>query len=161
MKTQPAFSSHSKRIGYFVTGAIGLLLSAAYLLLSRDYPFGSMDQPGARVWPTVVGLMMIVASLFVLWEAWWMQPTDQFELPAGAGAKRVALMIVLLVGYFAALEYVGQLISSAIFCVLFMRLASPLSWPRLIVASLALAGGLYLVFVVLLKIPLPKGIFGY
>jgi hypothetical protein len=69
---QSATSAHSKRIGYFVTGSIGLVLSAVYLLLSRDYPFGSLSEPGARVWPTVVGLMLIGASLFVLWEAWRM-----------------------------------------------------------------------------------------
>lgn len=160
MSTPSTTATHSKRIGYFVTGAIGLLLSVVYLVLSADYPFGTMDQPGARVWPTLIGLMMVIASLFVLWEAWRMAPTEVFELPAGAGARRVVIMIVLLLAYFGSMDYLGQFISSAIFCVLFMRLVSPLSWPRLIVASLGIAVGLQLIFVVLLKIPMPHGVFG-
>ncbi|MBG9386396.1 tripartite tricarboxylate transporter TctB family protein [Caenimonas aquaedulcis] len=160
MTPQAATAMHNKRVGYFVTGGIGLLLSAVYLLLSREYPFGTLDEPGARVWPTVVGCMVIAASLAVLWEAWWMPPTEQFEMPAGGGAKRVVIMIVLLVLYFGTMEYLGQLVSSAIFCLLFMRLVSPLSWPRMVVASLCIAIGLQLVFVVLLKIPMPKGLLG-
>ncbi len=158
MNAPSATSSHSKRNGYFVTGGIGLGLSIAYLLLSRDYSFGTMDQPGARVWPTVVGLMLVVSSLFVLWEAWWMAPAERFELPAGASAWRVATMVVLLVGYFFSMEFLGQFIASFVFCTLFMRLVSPLTWPRVVAASLAIAVVLHIIFVVLLKIPMPKGI---
>lgn len=158
MSASPGTATHSKRVGYFVTGSIGLLLSAAYLFLSTDYPFGTLDQPGARVWPTVVGAMTMIASLFVLWEAWRMAPTEVFELPTRAGASRVAIMVVLLVAYFAAMPYLGQWIASAIFCLLFMRLVSPLSWPRLIAASLAISTALQLIFVVLLKIPMPRGL---
>ena len=159
--TQSVTSSHSKRLGYFVTGAVGLVLSTVYLLLSREYAFGTMDQPGARVWPTVVGLMLVVSSLFVLWEAWRMAPSERFELPAGAGAWRVAIMIVLLVGYFFSMEYLGQFLSSLAFCVLFMRLVSPLSWPRILAVSLAIALALQAIFVMLLKIPMPKGFLGF
>jgi hypothetical protein len=159
--TQSTTAPHNKRLGYFVTGAVGLVLSAIYLFLSRDYSFGEMDQPGARVWPTVVGLMMVVSSGFVLWEGWRMSPTETFEMPSGPGAKRVVLMIVLMVAYFASMEFLGQLIASALFCVFFMRLVSPLTWPKLVAASLGISLGLYVIFVVVLKIPMPKGVLGF
>jgi putative tricarboxylic transport membrane protein len=143
-----------------VTGALGLLLAAGYLALSTQYSFGALYQPGARVWPTIVGLMLVAASLFVLWEAWRMAPSERFTLPAGAGAWRVVVMIALLAGYFAAMNFLGQFIASTLFCVLFMRLVSPLSWPRLVAASLAITVVLHLVFVTLLKIPMPKGLLG-
>lgn len=154
---QAPTAAHSKRIGYFVTGAAGLALALIYLWLSTEYPFGRMDEPGARVWPTIVGCMVVLASLCVLWEGWRMSPSATFELPAGPGARRVALMIVLLVGYFAAMGQVGQLAASTMFCILFMRLVSPLSWPRVVVTSVVMSAALYLVFNVLLKIPMPAG----
>lgn len=160
MDESASTSRRSKRAGYFVTGGLGLLLSAVYLALSSAYPWGSLSEPGARVWPTVVGAMLVLASLCVLWEAWRMAPAERFELPAGPAARRVALMVLLLLAYFAALEWLGQLVASTLFCVLFMKLVSPLSWPRVIGCSITICVTLYLLFVVLLKIPLPKGIAG-
>ncbi len=159
-ESQAPIADHNKRIGYFVTGTIGLILSTWYLWMSREYPWGQMDQPGARLWPTIIGIMMVVASGFVLWEAWKMSPKETFEMPAGPGAIRVVIMIALMVTYFLVMEYLGQLISSFLFCLFFMRMISPLSWPRLVLAASCIAGGLYIIFDILLKIPMPKGLLG-
>jgi len=150
----------SMRGGYFITGTLGLLLAIAYLYLSREYTFGTMDQPGARVWPTVVGLLVVIASLCVLWEGWQMPRDATFELPAGADAMRVVYMIGLLVIYFVLMDVIGQFLASTLFCVFFMRLISPLSWPRLIAVSLGITISLYLIFITVLKIPMPKGLLG-
>jgi len=160
--SQPPVALHRRRTGFLVTGAAGLLLSAVYLFLSRDYPFGTLDQPGARVWPTAVGIITALSSLLVLLEGWRMPAGEVFELPSGPGARRVVLMIVLLVAYFAGMAPLGNLLASAVFCLLFMRLVSPLlPWPRLAIASVGIAAGLHLLFVVVLKIPMPRGLLGF
>lgn len=157
----PVFTHRlAKRTGYAVTGVIGLVLAGVYLALSTEYPFGTLDQPGARVWPTIVGGMVVFASLSVLWEAWRMDPAEVFELPAGANAVRVVLMIALLVGYLLALSLLGPFLAALLFTIFFMRLVSPLDWGRIVVASLAIAAVLHVIFVMGLKIPFPKGIFG-
>jgi len=152
---------HSKRVGYFVTGTIGVLLSIVYLYLSDETPFGTLDQPGPRVWPTIVGFMVLLGSAFTLWEAWRMPRDHTFVLPSGAGAKRVILLIALMVGYFLLMEPMGQLFSSILFCALMMRLISPMTWTRIIIASVSICVVMYVLFVVVLQIPMPKGPLGY
>jgi len=155
------FALHSKRVGYFVTGTIGVLLSALYLYLSDETPFGTLDQPGPRVWPTVVGCLMLLGSAFTLFEAWRMPRDHTFQLPSGAGAKRVVILILLMIGYFLLMEPLGQLFSSMLFCALMMRLISPMSWTRIVIASVSICVVMYVLFVVVLQIPMPKGVLGY
>jgi len=60
-------------------------------------------------------------------------------------------------GYILALPWLWQLICSILFCALMMRLLSHLSWQRIVVYSLVLSIVLYVVFVSLLKVPMPRG----
>jgi hypothetical protein len=70
-------------------------------------------------------------------------------------------MIGLLAAYYFALPWLGQMVSSTLFCVLLMRVLSTISWPRIVAYSLAVSIALYLVFVHLLKVPMPRGVLGF
>ena len=64
-------------------------------------------------------------------------------------------------GYFLTLPWLGQIISSTLFCLLLMRILSNLSWFRIAVNSLVMSLALYVVFVSILKVPMPRGMFGF
>lgn len=145
------------RTAHLAFGGLGLLLAVGYLGLSLKLPFGALDQPGAAVFPIVVGGVLILASLVTLWQGWHFDKSVLVELPVGADRKRVLSLIGLLVGYFAALPWLGQIISSTLFLVLLIRVLSELSWPRIVLCSLAMSLVLYAVFVLLLKVPMPHG----
>jgi len=149
-------ASLQKRNAYFVIGGGGLLLAAGYLGMSFQLPFGQLDQPGAAVFPIVVGVTLIVASLTTLWEGWQMDRAVQVELPAGADRKRLFGLLGLLLGYFLVLPWVGQFIGSTLFCILLMRVLSDLGWARIVAYSLLLAIALHVAFVILLKVPMPR-----
>lgn len=138
-------------------GALGLVLSAGYLALGAKMPFGQMDQPGAAVFPMVVGVILLFSSAAALLEGWRMDPALTVEWPAGADGRRVLRAAALLLGYFLLLPWIGQLLASFLFFVLAVRLLSDYSWTRVVVSSALLAGALYLVFVRLLQVPLPAG----
>ena len=79
-----------KRKGYLVMGGGGLLAAAVYLGLAVQLPFGEMDQPGAAIFPVVVGVILTLASLATLREGWRMDRNAQIDLPAGAEFGRLS-----------------------------------------------------------------------
>jgi len=156
MRTTP----FQKRRGFLALGGLGLLFSAAYLGMSLQLPFGQVDQPGAGVFPILVCIILVIASLTTVWEGWKMDRAQRVDLPAGGAGKRLLGLTGLLLGYFLALPWLGQFISSTLFCVLLIRVLSDLGWPRIVAYSLAISIALYVVFVFLLKVPMPRGIWG-
>lgn len=150
-----------KRNAYLVFGGAGFVLAAVYLGLSFRLPFGQLDRPGAAVFPVVVGCIFAVASLATIWEGWRMERSDPIDLPAGADRWRLLGLIGLLFGFFLVLPWLGQIVSGAIFSLLLMRLLSTLGWLRIAVYAIVLSVCVDLIFAYLLKVPLPRGIFGF
>ncbi|HEY9281013.1 MAG TPA: tripartite tricarboxylate transporter TctB family protein [Eoetvoesiella sp.] len=149
--------SCQKRKGYLALGGIGAFFAAGYLGLSLQLPAGQLDQPGAAVFPVIAGILLLLASLAAMWEGWKMEHTEKTTFPKGADLIRLLSLIALLLGYFLILPWLGQLISSTLFCIALMRVLSTLSWPRIAAYSLIMAGALYAVFIYLLKVPMPYG----
>lgn len=150
-----------KRGGYLATGAIGAALSAGYLALAARLPLGAMDQPGAGVFPVVVGILVLLSSIAVVWEGWRMPADETVDMPAGADAARVLALLGLLVGYVLLLPWIGQLVGSFLFCLMVIRLLSRTPWPWLVVQAAAIAVAAELVFVRLLQVQMPRGILGF
>jgi putative tricarboxylic transport membrane protein len=142
-------------------GGCGLLAAAAYVGFSLQLPFGEIDQPGAAIFPVVVGVILIFASLATLWEGWRLDRDTRVEVPAGVDRLRLLSVTALLLGYFLALPVLGQFICSALFCAFLMRLLSDLGWRRIAVYSLVISIGLYALFMKLLQVPMPRGIGGF
>jgi putative tricarboxylic transport membrane protein len=153
-------NAFDKRTAYLVFGGAGLVIAAAYLGLSVRLPFGQLDRPGAAVFPVVVGCIFAVASLATIWEGWRMERSNPIDLPAGADCWRLLGLIGLLFGFFLVLPWLGQIVSGAIFSLFLMRLLSNLGWVRAAVYAVVLSVAVDLVFANLLRVPLPRGIFG-
>lgn len=147
-----------KRKGYLAVGGAGLLLSAGCLGASARLPFGELARPGAGVFPLLVGVLLVIGSLSTLWEGLRTAPVEQVELPAGRDRLRLLVLLAALFVYIIALPWLGQLVASALFLILLMRVLSDVAWPRVIVYSLIISATLYAVFVRLLNVPMPRGI---
>jgi hypothetical protein len=150
-----------KRKGYVAIGAVGLLVGATYLGLTAELPFGTLEQPGAALFPLAVGLVMVAVSLVTIWEGWHFDAGDKVEFPAGDDLRRLLGLVVLLFAYFLLLPWLGQLLGSALFCVFLIRLLSSVGWLRSIVYALAIAVVLYVVFVMALKVSMPRGLLAF
>ena len=148
----------SKRNAYLFVGGLGLLGAATYLACALQLPFGQLDQPGAAVFPLFVSALVALTSLLTLYEGLMMPRDDLVALPTRQGLGNLLRMIGLLLGYLIALPWLGQLHSSLLFACLFMRLLSPVSWMRAISYGAAMALLLYVAFVVLLKVQMPRGV---
>lgn len=150
-----------KCTAYRAIGGTGLVLSAGYLTMSFGLPFGQVSRPGAAVFPVLVGVILMLASLTVIWESWKLKRTEAVELPRGSDRRRLLGLMGLLLGYFLALPWMGQLLSSTLFCILLIRLLSNVAWPRIIIYSVVISVTLYIVFIHLLNVPMPRGILAF
>ncbi len=151
---------YSKGTAYLIVGGTGLLVSIGYLIMALQLPFGRLDQPGAGVFPVFVGAVLALASLVTIQEGWSSSRRAVIEFPAGADRLRVISLVALLFGFFFALPWLGQLISSILFCALLIRILAKLSWARILTYAVVLAVLVDVVFEILLKVPLPRGVLG-
>lgn len=152
--------SFGKGRAYLATGAAGAALSAGYLVLAWRLPFGEIDQPGAGVFPAVVGVLVLLASLAVIWEGWRMPAEAAVDLPAGRDAARVLGLLGFIVAYVVLLPWLGQLVAGFLFSAALIRLLAGTAWPRAALQAAAIAGTAELVFVHLLQVQMPRGILG-
>lgn len=149
----------SKSHGYIGAGLFGALLSAGYLRMTLDLPMGEMDQPGAGVFPLLVAGILCFASVSAIWEGWRnRKTTTRLDLPEGEDRLRLFKLIGLLAIYFLAIPWLSFLLSSVIFCTLLIRLLSALTWTRASLYALIMSGAVYLIFIFLLKVPMPAGV---
>jgi hypothetical protein len=152
---------YSKGNAYLLVGGLGLAVAVGYVTVAFQLPFGRLDQPGAGVFPIFVGAVLTLASLATIQEGWTTNRTEKVELPAGADRRRLLYLVALLLGFFFALPWLGQLVSSVLFCALLMRVLAPgLGWVRIAAYSLVMSILIDLVFEKLLKVPLPHGVLG-
>ena len=81
------------------------------------------------------------------------------ERLTGATRRRVILAVLLTGGYAALVSYVGFLITTFLYLVLFGLAAGERRWIRLIAFAVTVPIVIYLIFATILNVPLPPGIF--
>jgi putative tricarboxylic transport membrane protein len=145
----------SKKKSYMWTGLLGLLLSAGYLHVSLDLPMGALDEPGAGLFPILVSAIMAFASAAAMWEGYQAPTSEAIEIPTGSDSARLLKLVLLLSAYFVAIPWLGYSVSSLIFCVLLIRLLSDTNWVRCVLYSIIMTATVYVVFIYLLKVPMP------
>lgn len=145
----------SKKKSYIWTGLFGLLMSAGYLHLSLDLPMGALDEPGAGLFPILVSAIMAFASAAAMWEGYKAPISEAIEIPTGSEGLRLVKLVLLLSAYFVAIPWLGYSVSSLIFCILLIRLLSDTNWVRSILYSIIMTAAVYIVFIYLLKVPMP------
>lgn len=144
--------------GYMGAGIVGIILSAGYLHMTLELPMGEMDQPGAGVFPLLVAGILFVASLSSLWEGWHHRAhSPTLDLPEGSDRTRLLKLIALLLVYFLIIPWAGFSLSSILFCGLLIRLLSNLTWRRSAVYALLMTAAIHIIFITILKVPMPAG----
>ncbi len=147
---------------------IGLLLatSCLYTLYALAYPLGAITRPEAGTFPLIIGTALTIAVLVVLVrdaagpnESTLLADDDDVASePAGVGGEvRVLLFLLNLVLYVLLLDTAGQFIASFVVVLVVLLLArSRPPWQQALFAISMMIGS-YLIFEVLLNVPLPQG----
>jgi hypothetical protein len=138
-------------------GALGLL--ALFVLVeSRKLPLGSLRNPGPAYLPVVLALLLLAFAIAI------------FTLGAGAPLVRrlgwsewrtaVAILVVCIFAALA-LERLGYRITIAVSLLFLIGIVERKSVGLTVGVALGLAAGTFFLFETMLRVPLPRGPFGF
>lgn len=145
----------------FLGPLVLFVLGSITVIVSSKMPIGTMRAPGSGMFPLVLGATLMALSATALLRAWIKAEEKEIKdshFPRKGGKVTLAFLVMVLgsmvmgpIGYpFAAFFLVLGL----------AKILGVRGWTVPIIFSVASAGGSYLVFVLWLKVPLPKGLLG-
>jgi putative tricarboxylic transport membrane protein len=145
------------KTGTWAAGLCLLLLSCAVWILSASFPPSDIaNTPGPAFFPRLVVLILVGLTGLMFLENVRKNENSRLFDWASPGMVRNLLLFVLSAVYCGLLGYIGFLILTPI-CLLVMMLIMQrkgmLGW--MMFSSLAATAAIYLVFQVLLDVPLP------
>lgn len=144
-----------------ISGLFWLFMGMAILVLALSYPLGSFREPGGGLYPSLLGVLLIVLAVKLLVGK---RKVDEVETqqPSDHEKKRFGRSLITMIGLFIVpflFEVFGFFPAMLLFMIFMMKVVMPLSWlTTLTSAFLSTAGG-YMLFEQVLKIHFPRGIF--
>ena len=144
-----------KNTGDVVGSLFLFLLGIGAVIGAMRLKVGSPTEPQPGFFPFLGGLALIVLSFIIFLKGWMEQSENKV---AFGEVGRPALLLVVLIGLVAVLDNVGYVIGTFIASGLILRILNVKSWRVLLLTSLCLSIGTYILFDKLLGIDLPVGI---
>ena len=135
-----------------VIGGVLCLLGVALGLEATTFDVLFLTDPvGPKALPLLVATLCLAAGVLAL-----ARPGDDVRLPSAGAVVRMTGAVVAFLVYAAVLPWLGFFVSTALVVAALARLYQGPVWPSLVVGAV-LSGGLWLLFVELLSLPLPLG----
>jgi len=138
---------------------ISIGLSGLYFGGALTYPVGTMAQPGPGLYPLFVGSLLIIASVGVFTTTLLEPSTKPMEFPRGRDLWRLLSITAVMIVYAVALPIIGHLLAAAIVSFGVLQAMGLRSWYLKIGLTVFLSLGSFYLFDILLKVPLPRGVF--
>jgi hypothetical protein len=115
------------------------------------------DGPGAGYFPFYIGLIAIVASLGIFWQAVFSKARDTATFVNRVQAVRVLYVLVPAILYVLVTMFLGLYVASAIYIATFMVVLGKYPPVKSGVLSVIIVAVFFLMFEVWFKVPLYKG----
>ncbi len=144
-----------------ISSVFWLLAGVLLTGMAATYPLGNFSQPGPGFLPFGLGILLIIFAAVLLLRRVRLMPStgEKFRMFSRNG-KKVVLTVVTLLLSVALFETIGYILT---FLFLGLSLTIITRWLSLrtsIIFTVLTVIGIYLVFVWLLKQPLPPGVLG-
>jgi len=144
-------------------GALVLAIGAAILLGSIKFPYLVEGVPGPGFLPRWIAIGLLGTGLVLTAQGIRARLVLQeaIQWPTAGGWARVGLMLGGLAVSLVLLDKLGFLLTTTLFMAVVVFGLGVRSWRMLVSIPLLSAIGLYVVFAVWLRVPLPKGILSF
>jgi putative tricarboxylic transport membrane protein len=141
-----------------ISSIVLLVFAVVTFLEATKMPFGSLTEPKPGFGPMILAIFLALFSLILLGQAVREKRGEKqpFFLKSKSW-KRVVLAIGALLAYAFLYEFLGHKLTTFLLLVFFLRLIEPMKWWLVLVIAFFSSLAFYLVFGVLLSIPLPIG----
>jgi len=140
------------RLGHAVAAAVPLVVGAGALAYSLSLGLGTAVDPGPGLWPAVASGILVLASLWSLAFERRGETVERFT----RGALGIGLGLLSLVAYVLLFRRIGFEVPTLLVLAFWLRLLGRESWLVTAVVSGATTVAFYVLFVVLLGVPLPR-----
>lgn len=131
-----------------VTGLIGV----AGVVGSLRLGLGELTAPGPGLWPFAISVVIAVLSVALALTGRHGQDTEKFS----RSSLMTAIAIATLVALALLMPVIGFEVPSLLLTFVWLRFLGRESWRSSVVISIATVAVFYVLFVVLLQIPLPR-----
>lgn len=138
----------SYRLTSLVIAVIGLACAAYAFTL----PLGSLNNPGAGVWPLVLGVTLTVAALLLF----FFEKTGEDYEPLTKRSWIILAAFGVMAGFAFLFSMVGLTIPSLLLCIVWMKFFAHESWLTSIGLGVLFTAVFVAVFGVLLRVPMPS-----
>ena len=141
-----------------ICGMVVLCIGIGILWFGRSLEMGTLHKPGPGLFPTSVAAGLILLSLFLIFgREKGEKQAEPFTL--GSMLQIVEVFSVLLVFLFL-LEPLGFMVTGLLLMTFLFRVVGSQKWSVAALGAVIAVGFAYIVFGILLKGNLPKGILG-
>lgn len=147
-----------------VSSLVSIGLAVIFFVGSLGYKFGSLSRPGPGLLPFFTSMTAIFLSGIIFFGSLSkrQESSEKGEklLPGKGVLIRQIVGVLSLFGYGVALEYLGFAFTTILFMVVVLRFVGlKKNWAMILGTSLVTTLICYLLFVIILKSALPRGIF--
>ncbi len=141
--------------------AVAAIIFALGALVTWDsYRMGSSwgsEGPQAGYFPFYIGLLICICSAVVFVQGLARLKSDRSVFVTHGQLKQVLVILVPSTVYVLGVQWIGIYVSSALFILLFMKVAGKYTWLRSVIVGAGIAVAAFVMFEIWFKIPLPKG----
>jgi len=139
--------------------AVGAI--AVYEAVRLGFRWG-MSGPDAGFFPFVLGVGVLICSLIVLFKgirAYKKEGPGEGLVPEG-GLKPILWVLLPSAGMVILTALIGLHLAALCFLAFYMRAVGKIGWVKVVLVSVLVPMGLYILFDKLFLIPLPQGLWG-
>ena len=141
-----------------VVAGILLVIGIVVVVESRRLGAGwTSDGPGSGYFPFLIGMIVVIASLGMLFEALLGKKKNTEPFVDTVQLKRVLSVLLPALAYVLAVAFLGLYVASAVYIALFMVILGKYSWVKSVFIALAVNTLFFFMFEVWFKVPLFKG----
>jgi magnesium-transporting ATPase (P-type) len=145
-----------KKVGGLIAILIGFLSVYEAKIL---YPFGKNLLTGDHAFPGLIGVLLVLFGLSLFFDR--KIEDEKTELPTGKTLRILFSSIFILVIYSFLITFIGYAVSTLVISICFIKVIGNKRWSFAVLTGVAITAVLYLLFIVLLKTPLPNGYFSF
>ena len=147
-----------------INGVLAAFFGYCIVYVNGSVPPSNPGEMGAAVWPTAILVLLVLCLLGNMFKIYKDTPADQRNMSsitsinfAGLFKEKLFWGIVVMAAYALTMDYIGFIVGSLIFCMIFSFLLGQKNVLRLFIFALIATVVLYLLFYKGMGIMLPRG----
>ena len=139
-------------VGHLIAGTVPVLLGLACLVYSVTLSIGTPVNPGPGLWPAIASVLLVGAGLWSIVFERQRRDGERFT----RGGLGIGVGIGTLIVFVFAMRRVGFEIPTLLLLAFWLRFLGKESWLMTAIVSICTTAAFYVLFVVLLGVPIPR-----